>query len=450
MKFHFIGIGGIGMSALARILLQKGMAVSGSDILHTPLIESLVEQGALFYRGQSEKNIHTDRIVVLSSDIKKDNVEYAEAVRQNCHLMHRSDLLAYLASQQCPLAVAGTHGKTTTSALLTSVLVAAECDPSFAIGGVLPQFQTNSRFGQGEYFVLEADESDRTFLKYHPYGAIITNIDHDHLSNYGGDPNNLIQAFRKFTDQVQNKTSLFWCGEDPYLRDLDLPGYSYGRDENCHWQLVNVRHNGFTSLFDLIHADEVFKNIELSLIGIHNALNASGVFAMAHNLGIKEDKIRRGLANFQGVQRRCENKGTFNQILFLDDYAHHPTEIETTLQGIRQAIGKKRLVAVFQPHRYSRTQECQGLFAGSFKAADKVLVTDIYAAGEKPIDALNGEMVMKEIRGNVKECHYVPRTALSTQLSHCLQAEDVVVTLGAGDITHLSKETLLLLKKIAE
>jgi UDP-N-acetylmuramate--alanine ligase len=448
-KYHFIGIGGIGMSALARILLQKGYSVSGSDIAITPLIESMIKQGAIVHKGQSEDNISSDLIVVYSSDIKGNNPEYRAAIEKKCTMLHRADLLAKLVSEQQSLAVAGTHGKTTTSALLAAVLVESGGDPSFAIGGVLPQFQTNSRYGTGRYFAFEADESDQSFLKYHPFGAIVTNIDHDHLSNYEGDPHNLIQAFQRFMHQVQNEDHLFWCSEDLHLRELNLAGQSYGRGEECRWRALNIRQEGFKSFFDIRNGQHLFENIELSLIGLHNALNATGVFAMALTLGIAEEKIRHAFKAFQGVQRRCEKRGNFNRMLFLDDYAHHPTEIQTTLEGIRRAIGEKRLVVAFQPHRYSRTLECQGLFGPGFVNADAVFITDVFAAGEEPILSISGENVMKEVKDSLKApCHYVPRTALSHQLSRFLQPDDVVVTLGAGDITKVSSEILILLENL--
>lgn len=445
-KYHFIGIGGIGMSALARILLQKGYPVSGSDIAITPIVESLIRQGAIFHKGQSANNIHSDDIVVYSSDIKIDNPEFLSAKEKKCALMHRSDLLAKLISGQKSLAVAGTHGKTTTSALLAAVLGDAGEDPSFAIGGILPKFQGNSHFGKGEYFVLEADESDQTFLKYHPFGSIVTNIDSDHLVNYNGNLDNLVNAFQTFMNQVQSKEHLFWCGDNIYLKKLNIPGKTYGSSNFCDWQIFNVRQEGFKSLFDLQHRGTFFKDIDLSLIGLHNAVNAAGVFAMAYTLGINEHKIRMALCSFQGVKRRCEIKGLHNNILFLDDYAHHPTEIETTLNGIRRAIGRQRLVAVFQPHRYSRISECLGMFGSCFTSADEVLVTDIYSAGEQPIPSVSSELVIQEIRNSLTSCQFVPRSAISRKLSECLQQQDVVVTLGAGDITNVSGETLVILE----
>lgn len=446
-KYHFIGIGGIGMSGLAHLLLEKNIAVSGSDIAISPVVESLIKSGAVVCKGHAAKNISEEMIVVYTSDIKPDNPEYAAAVEKRCRIMHRSDLLAKLMEGSKSLAVAGTHGKTTTSALLSTVLVDAGCDPSFAVGGILPQFQSNSRFGQGDYFAFEADESDQSFLKYHPFGAIVTNIDHDHLVNYENHFENLVEAFQTFMNQVQSASHLVWCGDDPHLKVLHLPGHSYGFGAHCDWKVFNLRQDGFRSTFDLQSPQGYFKEIESALIGEHNALNAAGVFVLAFLSGIKESSIRQSFRTFPGVLRRCEKKGAINGILFLDDYAHHPAEIKTTLNGIRRAIGGKRLVAVFQPHRYTRTQECLGMFGACFQAADAVIVTDIYGAGENPVMALSGEKVMQEIKAKLPACQYVPRSALTHQLSQFVEAEDVVVTLGAGDITKVGNETLILLQR---
>lgn len=445
-KFHFIGIGGIGMSGLALIMLKKNYTVTGSDIAITPVVESLIKAGAYVHKGQAAGNISPDMTVVYSSDIKPDNPEFAAALDKGCKLMHRSDLLAKLLTGHKSLAVAGTHGKTTTSALLSTVLVEAGCDPCIAVGGILPQYQSNSRYGQGEYFAFEADESDQTFLKYHPYGAIVTNIDQDHLVNYQNDFSNLVKAFQTFMQQVQSPKRLVWCGDDANLRELNMPGITYGFSMDCQWVVSNLRQHGFHSVFDLHGPLHSFKDVEVALIGRHNALNAAGVFALASLCDIDEASIRQAFRTFQGVLRRCEKKGVMNGILFLDDYAHHPTEIETTLHGIRQAISKQRLVAVFQPHRYTRTLECKGMFGPCFQSADEVIITDIYGSGEVPIPELTGENVMREVKLKHPACQYVPRTALSHKLSQYLRPDDVVVTLGAGDITKVAGETMVLLE----
>lgn len=446
--YHFIGIGGIGMSGLARLLLNQNVSVTGSDVAFSPVVENLIQAGAVVYRGQSAENISADAKIVYSSDIKEDNPEYQAALRLQCTMLHRADLLAELIQDKQALAVAGTHGKTTTSALLATVLVDAGLDPSFAIGGMLPAFQSNARFGQGALFALEADESDRTFLKYHPFGAIVTNIDNDHLNNYEGSETLLIEAFRVFMTQVQSAQHLFWCGDDVHLTSLNKPGQRYGFGATCEWKVTAMQQSEFRMFFDLTHQEQTYRQIELALVGRHNVLNAAAVFGLALTLGVPEASIRHTFQTFKGVLRRCERKGEFNGILFLDDYAHHPTEIQTTLQGIRQAIGTRRLIAVFQPHRYSRTKDCLGLYGPIFQDADELLLTDIYAAGEVPIPHLSHEFIQQEIQeASTVSCRYVPRSALSHYLSEVVQPSDVVVTLGAGDVTKVALETLTLLEK---
>jgi UDP-N-acetylmuramate--alanine ligase len=447
-SYHFIGIGGIGMSGLARLLLNQKIAVTGSDIVFSAVVESLIQEGAVIYKGHAAENVSPHAKVVYTSDVKSDNPEYMAAIQMQCTLMHRSDLLAELLHGRQAFAVAGTHGKTTTSSLLATVLVDAGLDPSFAIGGMLPSFQTNARFGKGNFFSFEADESDRSFLKYFPFGAIITNIDNDHLNNYEGKMSLLVESFNQFMTQVESSQHLFWCRDDSYLSQLNVSGQCYGFHQASDWKIVSMHQERFNVFFDLEHKGHLYRQIELALLGNHNVLNAAAVFGLTRTLGVSEAIIRQTFKTFKGVLRRCEHKGTFEDVLFLDDYAHHPTEIQTTLRGIRQAIGAKRLIAVFQPHRYSRTQDCLGQYGSIFEAADEVLITDIYGAGETPIFNLSHSQIQQEIEQNsTVSCRYVPRSTLSRYLSLFVQNHDVVVTLGAGDITKLGNETLTLLEK---
>lgn len=446
--YHFIGIGGIGMSGLARLLLSQNISVTGSDIAFNANIESLIREGALVYQGQSADHILPSATIVYSSDIKANNPEYQAAINMRCSLLHRADLLAKLLKGQRSLAVAGTHGKTTTSALLATVLVDAQLDPSFVVGGMLTAFQSNARFGKGELFAFEADESDRSFLKYHPFGAIVTNIDQDHLDNYEESVALLVETFKKWMTHVQSPQHLFWCRDDEHLSQLHPAGQSYGFHPASHWKISGMRQEGFKSYFDLEHMGQSYQQIEIALVGRHNVLNAAAVLGLSLTLGLPEASVRQSFKMFQGVLRRCENKGTFRDVLFLDDYAHHPTEIQTTLQGVRKAIGSKRLIAVFQPHRYSRTQSCLGQYGPIFEVADEVLITDIYGAGETPISTLSPQLIQQEIQQRTfQSCRYVPRSELSCYLSQFVQPQDVVITLGAGDITKLGKEALALLEK---
>lgn len=446
--YHFIGIGGIGMSGLARILLNRKASVSGSDIAVNYTIDGLVKEGASIHKGHSADLIKPNMTVVYSSDIKPDNPEYLAAIKMQCALLHRSDLLAQLTEGHRSFAVAGTHGKTTTSALLSTVFVEAGVDPSFAVGGMLNEFHANSRFGQGPDFILEADESDRTFLKYHPFGAIVTNIDNDHLINYQGSEEILVQAFKQFMSQVVSPAHLFWCGEDNYLKQLNMPGKRYGFGKECDWRVFNIRQEGFKLVFDVEGEGRLYSQVELACIGQYNALNALAVFGTAISVGIDEQSIRRAFKGFKGVMRRCEKKGELGGVTFIDDYAHHPTEICVTLKALQQAVKGRRLVAVFQAHRYSRTKDCLGMYGKIFEAADELIITDVFAAGETPIPNVTHAEILAEVQANSSvPVQYIPRTSLSSMLAQFVQPHDVVVTLGAGDVTKVGPETLTYLEK---
>lgn len=444
-KCHFIGIGGIGMSGLARILLSKNEHVSGSDLASTYVTEGLIKAGAKVFVGHSSQNISSDMTVIYTSDIKKDNPEFQAAQSMKCTMLHRSDLLLQLMSGHHTLAIAGTHGKTTTTALLIAVLMEGGLDPSFAVGGMLPQFHANAGYGTGEYFVAEADESDGTFLKYNPWSAIVTNIDDDHMDYYKTSEN-LDHAFKTYMEKVPSPHRLLWCGDDERLSRLNPEGISYGFGSHNKLVLSKYRQEGWNIIFDIDFKDCHYENIVVALTGRHNALNAAAVFGLALILGVSEKEIRQALLNFKGVMRRCELKGEVHSILVVDDYAHHPTEVKATLKAVRQAVQEKRLIAIFQPHRYSRTQACLGTYGNCFDEADEVIVTDIYGAGESPIPGLSALQIMEEINSlSNTPCRYVPRNDLiKTWL--VLRPFDVVITLGAGDITRLGPELLSYLK----
>ena len=276
-NYHFIGIGGIGMSGLARLLLSRKKSVTGSDIAISATVENLIKEGAVIHKGHAAENIPPRSTVVYTSDVNQENPEFQAALKIHLPLLHRSDLLALILKEHRALAVAGTHGKTTTSALLATVLVEAGFDPSFAVGGILPAFQSNARFGKGELFPFEADESDRSFLKYHPYGAIVTNIDHDHLINYEGSFSLLVESFKTFMSQVESSDHLFWCQDDVHLAELNFPGMTYGFHPASDWKILTYRQEGFKMIFDLEHKGTRYSGIELALAGHHNVLNAAAV-----------------------------------------------------------------------------------------------------------------------------------------------------------------------------
>ncbi len=446
-KFHFIGVGGIGMSGLAKLLLEKNLPVSGSDINSNAMTETLSEKGAHIFQGHSAQNINQDMTVIYSSGVPQSNPEYQEAINLKCPLLHRSDLLVELAKEYRTLAVAGTHGKTTTSALLAAVLKESGLDPSFALGGIVRQYGTNAGSGTGSLFVAEADESDGTFMKYEPYGAILTNIGLDHLNHYG-DEETLLDAFSCFIGKVQSKGHFFWCGDDKRLSKMIQGGISYGFGPQCQLKVHHYEQKGWSTFFDMTYRGKTFRDVEVALIGKHNVLNSLAVFGLALELGAEEHAIREALKTFQGVKRRCERQVADCKIELIDDYAHHPTEIKTTLNAIRTAVKEKRLIAVYQPHRFSRVKDCLGSFKQLFDVVDELIVTDIYAAGEEPIDGVTSEQILNEIKQHsTLSCQYVPRSTLAYWLTDFIRPHDVVVSLGAGDITNLSNEIIGLFKK---
>lgn len=446
-KCHFIGIGGIGMSGLAKIVMARNIKVSGSDLSMNALVQDLQKKGADVHQNHSAKWIEPGTTVVFSSDIKKDNPEFQAALELNCPMLHRSDLLHLLMKDYRTLAVSGTHGKTTTSALLLSVMLEAKTDPSFAIGGILPQIGTNAGHGKGSYFVAEADESDGTFLKYTPHGAIVTNIDLDHMNHFGTEEQ-LVHSFSQFLNKIDDPRLLLWCGDDHRLSRLNPKGTSYGFGQECDLNITAFVQRGWNTYFDLTYCGKTYQNIELALGGRHNVLNGAAVFGLCLNLGIDESAIRSAFSKFKGVLRRSEKKGECHGIQFLDDYGHHPTEIAATLGSIRNAIGEKRLVAVYQPHRFTRTKECLGSFKGTFEKADIVIITDIYGAGEPNPFHLHAKDVVKDVQMHTKQqVIFIPKEELIEKTAAMLRPHDVMITFGAGDITHFSNKMIDNLEK---
>lgn len=439
-RYHLIGIGGIGMSGIARLLLEQNQTVSGSDIAAAPVLEELSRMGASICKKQTAENIFPGMTVVFSSDIKETNEEYQTAVLLKCPMRHRAELLAALMQGFESIVVTGTHGKTTTSSLMAWVLHTAKWDPGFCVGGIMHPFQSNARTGKGKYFVAEADESDGSFLLYHPSAAIVTNIDLDHMNFYKTEEN-LVAAFKKFIESCACRDLLFWCGDDARLRHLNPPGASYGFSKDCTIQCSGFQQEGWISRFDITVEGTRYSRIESCLAGAHNVLNATAVFGLSLRLGIPEEAIRDAFRTFEGVGRRCEKKSAGESILFLDDYAHHPTEIEATLNAIRAALPQKRLIAVFQPHRYTRTQSCLGLYGPIFQAVNALIITDIYSAGEAPIEGVSPDRLMQEVQTCAHpSVRYVCRQDLAEEMRKTIQPDDVVITLGAGDITYLIQE----------
>lgn len=435
--YHFIGIGGIGMSALARLALSSS-TVSGSDIAASYVTDDLEKLGVEVQFGHKKENIPQKAIVVYSTMINKDNEELKSARELGLPIYHRSDLLAELMQNQKSLLVAGTHGKTTTSSLLASVLIESEFHPTWVVGGIVSQYKSNGGLGSGEFFVAEADESDGTHLKYTPSGAIVTNIDLDHMDFYQTEEK-LIASFQAFTDKVQDPSLLFYCGDDQRLQNMNLKGVSYGFGEHNQLKILHFRQNGKTIVFDAQWGDKSFFQIELNLMGRHNALNGIAVFGLALQLNVPEERIRAAFKTFGGCKRRLELKSSSQSIMIFDDYGHHPQEVQATLKAIRKAYPYRRLIVAFQPHRYTRTRDCFDEFPEAFEQADLLYLTDIYSASETPIEGITGERFYENVKKHAAvPTLFVHRGELDEAIYQNLRPFDLVVTMGAGDITKVS------------
>jgi len=439
MTYHFIGLGGIGMSALARILLQRGGSVQGSDLKSSRILEELEKEGAKVQIGHRADFVQENATIVYSSDIKDDNVEWLKAKEKNLKVLHRSDLLHELMKDQKSLLVTGTHGKTTTTALLAFALIEAGLDPSFALGGLMRPFNAdsniNGKSGSGEYFVAEADESDGSFLKTSGFAAIVTNLENDHLE-YWGSERMLDLAFQQFIAQTEH---LFWCCDDERLSKLKTKGTSYGFSNKANLQIKRFRQTKKGILFDL----GKYKDIELALMGRHNALNGAAVFGLLLSLGVSESLIRSAFQKFSGTARRLEFKGEKHKVAVYDDYGHHPNEIRATLKALRDHINERRLVVVFQPHRYTRVRDLFEEFTTCFADADEVMMTDIYSAGEAPITGITSATLYAKMREKLgSKVHFFPRTHLESGVASFLKPLDVVLTIGAGDVTQTGEPIL--------
>lgn len=438
---HFIGIGGIGMSGIAQIVLRKGIKVSGSDIKESKITAKLMELGAQVFIGHSCENLRGADVVVYSSAITEENPEFREAKRLNIPLVRRAEILAQLMADKTVIAVTGSHGKTTTTSLVVTLLIEAGFSPTAAIGGILKGLETNAYIGDGKFFVAEADESDGSFLCYSPKYSIITNIDREHLDYYKSFENE-VDAFKCFIGNTQSNGCVFCCGDDINLRRI-LKGYKnkymfFGMGEDSEIYPANIVMKGFGSEFDCYYKGKFLDRFSLLLTGTHNISNSLGVIALGLELGLPLHMIKKALFNCHGSARRMEVKFKSKNFTLIDDYAHHPTEIRATLKAARN-IGNNRIIAVFQPHRYTRTKLLLEDFADCFDMADGVIVTDIYAASESPIEGVSAHVVCEKIKSCFPEKSplYVPKTDIIAHIIRSIKPGDLIITLGAGDITRI-------------
>jgi len=429
------------MSGIACLLLKRGFKVSGSDLKANRVTEELSRLGAKIFIGHDARNITGQEAVVYSSAIREDNPEMRRARILGIPLIKRAEALADL-MQQNAVTVAGSHGKTTTTSLISYMLIEAGLCPTVAIGGILKNIDTNACLGSGELFVAEADESDGSFLHYQPKYSIITNIDHEHLDYYRNFDNQL-SAFRDFVKRTQKGGCVFACSDDPNLVKLMKASSTrhlfFGLNNPADIYAKNMLFSGLASDFDCFFKDKFVSHFHLALGGRHNISNALAVIGLGLELDIELKHIRRSLGAYKGAGRRLEIRFQSDKYLLIDDYAHHPTEIKATLAAIANLKAKRRIV-IFQPHRYSRTQLLLDEFAGSFNQADYLIITDIYAASELPIEGVNAQALLKKIKGSSlnQEVLYLPKEKIAGHIKEKIRPGDLVITLGAGDIVKVS------------
>lgn len=442
--YHLIGICGIGMSGIASLLLKRGMRVSGSDLKESRMSARLRELGARVFIGHAAKNIDGADTVIYSSAIKADNPEMREAKRRGILTMKRAEALAGLMQEGLVITVAGSHGKTTTASLVSCLLLEAGLSPTIAVGGILRNIDTNAYLGEGRFFVAEADESDGSFLYYRPKYSVVTNIDREHLDYYR-DMEHVVDAFGEFLNNTASDGCAFICSDDSNLRKI-AAGYknryvSFGLKEGAQVYPKNIELLGLSAQFDCFSGDKFVGRFATSLGGMHNVSNALALIALGLELKIDPETIKKALLNYKGAKRRLEIKFDSRGYLVIDDYAHHPTEIRASLEAVK-GLKKKRVVAVFQPHRYSRTKLLLEEFARSFAAADEVIITDIYPAAEAPIAGVNGRALcdrLKQYAGG-RGVRFLPKEEIVGHLLELIEPGDLVITLGAGDIVKISEE----------
>lgn len=440
---HFVGIGGYGMSAIARVLVDLGYKVTGSDVASNELTKKLEERGAIIYPGHDAAYLDGAELVVYSTSIPKDNPEIATAIARGIPVLHRSQMLARILNERTGVAVAGAHGKTTTTSMIAHILEECGVDPTFVIGGELMNAGTNAKAGKSDFVIAEADESDGSFLEYRPAIEIITNIEPDHLEHFGGDFANLKKAYAQFLSHLREGGKAVLCIDDPHVRELmslvSGTAVPYGIDpEHAHlaeYRAVDIQCGDRQSTSQIWHKDQLLGTLSLRVPGKHNVANALAAIIVSLEAGLTFEQIAAALYSFRGAKRRFQIIGEARGILVVDDYAHHPTEIVATLKGAR-ASGR-RVIAVFQPQRYTRTYFLMDEFSRAFSEADEVIITDIYSpAGENRIEGVTAQVLVDKIRSNSHpRAQYIPtKEEVQERLINEIRPGDLILTMGAGDI----------------
>ena len=450
-KIHFVGIGGIGMSGIAEILMNQGFEVSGSDLNLTEVTKRLCNLGAKIYEGHSPENVKDVDVLVYSSAVIPDNPEVRAAAERNIPIIKRAEMLAETMRMQYGIGIAGTHGKTTTTSMVGLTLTEGEFDPTIIVGGKLSGLGgTNARLGNGDFIVVEADEFDRTFLRLTPTIAAITTLESEHLDTYK-DLDDIKSAFIEFANKVPFYGFVVLCLDETALQDI-IPHinktiFTYGTTAQADVRAIDIEHEGFHSEYTVIYKGKELGQIRLNIPGVHYVKNSLVAVTIGMELGIDFKIIKQALEKFTGVYRRFETKYK-NDILVLDDYAHHPTETSATLAGIR-AAWDRRLIVVFQPHLYSRTRDFYQDFGRSFLNSDVFICTDVYPAREKPIEGISGEMIANITRKfGHKNVHYVAdKNKIPAKLMELKKKDDIIITMGAGDIWKYGEKFVELIKE---
>ena len=447
LRIHFIGVGGAGMSGIARIMLAKGFSISGSDKSESAMLTSLKALGAEIFIGHASQNLGDAQMVIISSAINESNAELLAAKAKGLPIIARATALAWLMSESTSVAIAGTHGKTTTTAMLTVALQSAGLDPSFAIGGTINTAGTNAHSGTGTIFVAEADESDGSFLAYKPTGAIITNIELDHVDHF---PNEdaVFAVFEQFVSSIKQGGFLVACGDDAGVNNLlkrikrtDLQIYLYGKGTSNEFRIdkIHLAPKGSSSVVS--STGRKVGELNLAVAGEHNLLNGLAAFAAASALGAAETKVLDGLASFTGTKRRFELKGEVGGVKVIDDYGHHPTEVNVTLTTAKNLAQAGRVIVIFQPHRYSRTAAFATQFSTSLALADFTYLLEVYAASEKPLPGVSSLLIAKAM--NPQQVKFEPSMIeVVNEVVAMAKSGDVILTLGAGDVSSLGEPIL--------
>ncbi len=450
-RIHFVGIGGAGMSGIAEVLLNQGYEISGSDLRESAVTRRLIEIGAKVFIGHHSSNIQDVDVVVNSTAVNSSNPEILAARELRVPIVRRAEMLAELMRYRHGIAVAGTHGKTTTTSLLASVLAAGDRDPTFVIGGLLNSAGSNAQLGGSRYLVAEADESDASFLHLQPMVAIVTNIDADHMETYEGDFSRLKKTFVTFLHNLPFYGLAVLCGDEPVIREImpevSRPILTYGFSEGCDFRAVNVQQDAMCMRFDIEHVEfEQPLPVCLNIPGRHNVLNATAAVAVAVDEGVDLASIQRGLEGFQGVGRRFQVCGEFpvgdGSAMLVDDYGHHPREVAVTIEAVRKGWPERRLVMVYQPHRYSRTRDLYEDFVDVLSSVDSLVLLEVYSAGEEPIPGADSRHLCRTLRsrGQVDPIFVEGIDGVPAVIKDIVQAGDIVITQGAGNVGLLAQE----------